>query len=79
MDLANILIAACTVISTVLTLKFWLMSSIDEKFKSIDARFDKIDRKLDSIEQDIKGIDRRVSIIEGYLMGRDFRNTGSGK
>lgn len=50
---------------------------ISWSIKRLDEKFDKIDSKLESIEKDIRNIDRRVSMIEGFLMGRDFRNTGS--
>jgi hypothetical protein len=67
-DLPNIITAGCTVIATVLSI-----------VAILKGRFDKIDAKLESIDADIKSLDRRVSMIEGYLMGRDSRNTGCGK
>ena len=86
MHTADIVIAACTVITTLIAMKFWLMSGIedklkkiDERFEKIDVRFDKLDDKLEKMEDKLDTLDRRVSVIEGYLMGRDFRNTGSGK
>lgn len=72
MNTADIIIAACTVVTTLIAIKFWLLSGIEKRLDKIETSVEKLGDKIDVI-------DRRVSIIEGYLMGRDFRNTGSGK
>lgn len=49
---------------------------IDEKFEKIDEKFDQLNTKIDSVEnslsKDIRSIDRRLSHLEGFIMGRGF-------
>lgn len=70
-DWTNIVIAACTMITTLVAMKFWLLGGIEK-------RLDKIDNRLDAIDKDLRQLDSRISMIEGYLMGRNFR-TGTEK
>jgi hypothetical protein len=81
MDYSNVIIAVCSVITTLLALKFWIFSGIDEKFQIIDKRFDLMDKRFDKIDQgiseirkDVQNLESRVSHIEGYLMGRPWKD-----
>ncbi len=47
----------------------WMWSRLDKKFDKIDKNFEKIDEKLGKMDTNIQGLDRRISHIEGYLMG----------
>lgn len=42
--------------------------------KSNGEKLDAISNKLERMEISISSLDSRVSHIEGYLMGRDYRN-----
>lgn len=68
----NIVIALCTVISTLISMKFLLL-------KPIERGLDKIDTRLDRIDADLTQLNQRVSRIEGYLQGRDYPKTGTDK
>jgi hypothetical protein len=66
MDFTNIIIAVGAVVSTLTIMKLWL-------FGGIEKRLDAIVADLKDIKKDIRILDGRISHIEGYLMGRDFR------
>lgn len=67
---AEIVIAICTVIVTVLSV-----------WKIFSYRFDKIERKIDSVENRIGSIESSLARVEGYLHGAFgyHAKTGSGK
>ena len=65
MELIHIIIAACTVISTVVALS----TILGKKFEKINAQFEKI-------SLDLRQMDSRLSRIEGFIE-RDM--VGNGK
>lgn len=70
----EIIISTCSIIGTFLTVSFFMIRLMLRKFDKIDVRFEKIESSLEEIKRDIRGLDRRVSHIEGFLLGKDFRN-----
>jgi hypothetical protein len=46
----------------------------DSRFDCLDKKIDKIAEDLTDVKIDIRRLDARISHIEGYLLGRDFRN-----
>ena len=72
MDWSNIIISACTIIGTFITIgsllskKFnKLENKIDERFNKIDERFEKIDERFEKIDARLNSIDQRISRLEG--------------
>jgi len=65
MDYMNIIIAGCTVISTVVA----LVTILGKKFEKINSQFEKI-------SLDLRQLDSRLSRIEGFIE-RDM--VGAGK
>lgn len=77
MDYTNILIAICTVITTVIT----ITKILGKKFDKIDERFNKVDEKLDRVFSILNQQGQRLSRMEGYQEGRDIhlKQTGTEK
>ena len=62
---------------TVLGMAF-SMGRIFQNIHLIGIKLEKIDAKLDKLETEIKTQGECLSHIEGYILGRDFRRTGTG-
>lgn len=60
------------IVGPILGVLAWMYNRVDKKFDSIMS-------ELKEIRKDISALDRRISHIEGYLMGRDMQRTGTEK
>ena len=45
------------------------MDRTDQRFDRMDQRFDRVDATLNDLRRDVSGIDRRLSRIEGAVLG----------
>lgn len=59
MDLANIIIATCAAIGTIVS----IVTILGKQFREVRA--------------DLRQLDTRLSRMEGYIQGRDYKSTGT--
>lgn len=81
-EIAALAAALISTISLIVTIRGKKFDAIEKRFDALDVSDKEIKKDIreseNRITSEIRVLDSRISHIEGYLMGRDFK-TGTGE